>query len=830
MKVPYTWLREYCDPGMAPEELADRLVMTGTEVERIAVAGPPKADGFVVGKVLAAEQHPDADRLRVCRVDDGEGERTIVCGAPNVAAGQTVAVALPGARMPGGEKLRKAKLRGVASEGMILAADELEVGEDHEGILVLDEALAAGTPLAQVIPLAEPVLEIEVTPNRSDCFGVFGVAREVHAITGAPLAAHPWAQDAPAEGEGEVGDYASVAVDVPELCPRFTARVFTDVTIGPSPLWLQARLAAAGQRPINNVVDITNYVMLLTAQPLHAFDLDKVPNGALYVRTAEAGEKMTTLDDVERELDAETVLVCDRDGPTGIAGIMGGQVSEVSAQTTRVLLEVANWNGTNILRTSRQLGLRSEASSRFEKQLHPDLCLRAQAVASQLMVELCGAKLVPGTIDVAAEIPAAPTLRLRAARVDGLLGMEISQDEQRTYLERLGFGVEAAGEDLDVSVPPDRHYDVTREVDLIEEVGRVHGIDEHLPTTLPALAGQVGGLGREQKLRRRAEDGLRDLGFDQVVGWSFTHPGEPARLRIPFDDLRSSAVMISNPLSEEQSAMRTMVLGSLLDVAARNRARGADRLALFEAGSVYLMEEPPVRAGLDEETLARLAGPLAGDFPGERLAPVAEPHRFAALAAGPLTARSWRGAGGSYDFFALKGVLEALAGSLGADVAFEPAAEPFLHPGRSAAVELGGVAAGWLGELHPLVCREWDLDAAVGFEIDTAPLLAAASAGEEDYADFTTFPAVYQDLAVLVPAAVSAAELRAAVLAGGGELLHGAEVFDLFEGEQLGEGRKSLALGLEFRAPDRTLTDEEVAGLREAIKAELEQIGGTLRE
>ena len=832
MRVPLSWLREYCDPGVAPEELADRLVMTGTEVERLAVAGPPKADGFVVGKVLSAEQHPDADRLRVCQVDDGEGERTIVCGAPNVAAGQTVAVALPGARMPGGEKLRKARLRGVASEGMILAADELEIGDDHAGTLVLDDNLAAGTPLAEVIPLAEPVLEIEVTPNRVDCFGVHGVAREVHAISGAPLAPDPWAEDAPAAGEGEASDYASVAVDVPELCPRFTARVFTDVTVGPSPLWLQARLAAAGQRPINNVVDITNYVMLLTAQPLHAFDLDKVPNGALYVRTAAAGEKMTTLDGVERELDEETVLVCDRDGPTGIAGIMGGQVSEVSAGTTRVLLEVANWNGTNILRTSRQLGLRSEASSRFEKQLHPALCLRAQAVASKLIVELCGAKLVPGTIDVAADIPEPRQLRLRGARVSGLLGMEIPQADQSAYLERLGFGVAADGSDLEVTVPPDRHYDVTREVDLIEEVARVHGIDEHLPTTLPATAGRVGGLNREQLLRRRAEDGLRDLGFDQIVGWSFTDPGEPARLRIGLDDIRSSAVLLSNPLSEEQSAMRTMVLGSLLDVASRNLSRGAERVALFEAGSVYLMEAPPEpTAGEDPEKPAvGEVNPLAGVFPGERPAPAAEPFRIAALAVGPLTARSWRGGSDAADFFALKGVLEALAAQLGAELAFERAAEPFLHPGRAAAVEAGGRAAGWLGELHPLVCREWDLDAAVGFEIDLAPLLGAAGAGEEHYVDVTTFPAAYQDLAVVVPADVAAAEVRAAVLAGGGELLRGAEVFDLFEGEQLGEGRKSLALALEFRAPDRTLTDEEVTAAREAIKARLGEIGGSLRE
>jgi len=823
MRVPCSWLREYCDPGLPAAELADRLVMTGTEVERVTTVGPPSAEGFVVGKVAAAERHPNADRLTVCTVSDGEGERTIVCGAPNVAAGQTVAVALPGARMPGGEKLRKAKLRGVPSAGMILAADELGLGEDHSGIMVLDEALAAGTPLAEVLPLAEPVLEIEVTPNRVDCFGVYGVAREVHAITGAPLAAAPWAEEAAATGEGEASDFASVTVEVPELCPRFTARVFTDVQIGPSPLWLQARLAAAGQRPINNVVDITNYVMLLTAQPLHAFDLDRVPGGALTVRAAAEGEKMTTLDGVERSLDAETVLVCDANGPSGIAGIMGGQVSEVSEDTTRVLLEVANWNGTNILRTSRLLGLRSEASSRFEKQLHPELCLRAQAIASRLLVELCGAKLVPGTVDVAAEPPAPHRIRLRAARVEGLLGMHVNHADQADYLKRLGFGVTPAEPDLQVEVPPDRHHDVTREVDLIEEVARVHGIDEHLPTTLPAVAGRVGRLSRQQRLRRRAEDGIRDLGFDQAVGWSFTDPGEPGRLRLSEDDPRANPILLSNPLSEDHSAMRTVLLGSLLDVAARNMARGAERLALFESGRAYLrseVSEPGSEAAVD---------PLAGAFAGERAAPAVEPLRLAALAVGPLGAPSWRGAAAPADYFALKGVLEALARQLGGELGFGPAAEPFLHPGRSAAVTVGGAPLGWLGEVHPLVCREWDLEAAAGFEIDLAPLLAAAGAGEERFAEITEFPPVRQDIAVVVPDEVGAAELLALVREAGGESLRLAEVFDVYRGEQLGEGRKSLALRLEFSAPDRTLTDDEVAGLRAGIVTAVEKIGGTLR-
>src|SRR6476659_5254968 len=830
MRVPLSWLREYCDPGIGADQLAERLAMTGTEVERVGVIGPPAAGGFVVGRVVQREKHPDADRLSICTVDTGDGEpRTIVCGAPNVDTGQTVPVALPGAVMPGGTKLGKAKLRGVESHGMILSAAELEIAEESAGILVLGDGPAPGTPLAEVLPVAEPVLELEVTPNRPDCLGVYGVAREVHAISAAPLAAEPWLEDAPAEGDGEAGDYASVTVEVPELCPRFTARVFTDVTIGASPVWLQARLSAAGQRPINNVVDITNYVMLLTAQPLHAFDLDKVPDGALTVRTASEGEKMKTLDDVERTFDAETVLVCDSRGPSGIAGIMGGQVSEVSEATTRVLLEVANWNGTNILRTSRLLGLRSEASSRFEKQLHPELCLRAQRLASRLMVERCGARLVPGTIDVAAEPPPPTRLTLRGERVAGLLGMAIEQADQIAYLERIGSGIAIEGGDLAVMVPPDRHYDVTREGDLIEEAARVHGIDEHLPSTLSRAAGQAGGLRRDQRLRRRAEDALRDLGFDEIVGWSFTDPGEAQRLRIPAEDPRAQGVQISNPLSEDQSTLRTTLLGSLLSAAQRNLARDVDRVALFESGRTYL-NLPPTGLKANSEFALRPVGPLGGEFAGEQGAPFVEAHRLGGLTVGSLTPGSWRGGGEAADFFALKGVLEGLAARMGVGLAFEPAAEAFLPPGRSATVLIGGVGAGWLGELHPLVCREWDLEAAVGFEVALGALVECASAGEETFEDVTSFPSVRQDLAVVVPTEVSAAQVRDAVLAGGGDLLRAAEVFDLFEGEQLGEGRKSLALRLEFRAADRTLTDEEVASRRESIASQLTGIGGSLRE
>jgi phenylalanyl-tRNA synthetase beta chain len=678
--------------------------------------------------------------------------------------------------------------------------------------------LYAGRPLADVLPLAEPVLELEVHSNRVDCLGVYGVAREAHAITGAPLGPPPWDGDAEAAGEGEVTDYASVTVEVPQLCPRFTARAFTDVTIGPSPLWLKAKLQAAGQRPINNVVDITNYVMLLTAQPLHAFDLDQVPEGALIVRTAADGEKMTTLDGVERSFDSEMVLVCDRNGPSGIAGIMGGQVSEVSDSTTRVLLEVATWNGVNILRTSRRLGLRSDASNRFEKQLHPELAMRAQRIASRLLVEICGAKLVPGTIDEAAEIPRPHVVALGAGSAERLLGMEVGPEACQTYLERLGFGVERRDGDLVAEVPLHRHYDVSREVDLIEEVGRIHGYNEHLPSTLPKSVGQGGRLTRAQSLRRRAEDVMRDLGFEAVVNLSLTDPAMPGRLRLPESDLRSEPIRVSNPLSLDHSQLRTMLLGSLLDAARYNLAHGAERVALYESGRAYLREG------------GRSDGALGGSFAGERPAPAYEPHRIGCIAVGPLAPPSWRGTGEAADFFALKGVLEALGSQLGVEVNVEEGAEPFLHPGRAARVTVGEIAVGWLGELHPLVCRHWDIDAAAGFEVELAALAEAASLGREQYEDVTSFPAVLQDLAAVVDEYVSAAQVRDAVLAGGGELLRSAEVFDVYRGEQVGEGRKSLALRLTFRAPDRTLTDEEVAGLRDQIRAQIAELGGSLRE
>jgi phenylalanyl-tRNA synthetase beta chain len=819
VKVPLSWLRAYCDPGLSVEEVGEALAMHSIELERISTIGVPTPDGFVVGKVLAVEQHPDADRLSVCEVDTGDGRRTIVCGAPNVAAGQTVPVALPGAVLPDGTELKQAKLRGVVSEGMILSEPELELGDDAERIMVLGDGASPGTPLAEVLPISESVLELEPTSNRVDCFGVYGVARELHAVTGAELAPPPWSEDAEATGSGDVSDYASVRVEAPELCPRFTARVFTDIRIGPSPSWLKARLLAAGMRPINNVVDITNYVMLITAQPLHAFDLDKVPGGELIIRTARAGETMTTLDGVERSFDADTVLVCDREGPSGIGGIMGGAASEVSAETARLLLEVANWNGVNILRSSRRLGLRTDASTRYEKQLHPELVMWGQRVASRLIVDLCGARLVPGTVDVAAQIPARHEVRLRSERAERLLGVRIAPERCATYLERLGFDVASDGADLDTVVPVHRHYDVTREADLIEEVGRIHGYADHLPATLPQGTDQGGLLDRQQRLRRRAEDVMRDLGFDGVVNLSLTDPGMPGRLRIGDGESRSEPIRISNPLSQEHSALRTTLIGSLLDAARYNLAHGAERAGLYEVGRAYLREGEPAADG-----------PMGGRFAGAQPAPAHEPQRVACLATGALVDGGWREEAVEADFYAIKAVLDAVCSALGLRVEVAATEEPFLHPGRAARVLLGSAEIGWIGELHPLVCRTWDLGSAAGFELDLAPLMADSPYGREHYEDVISYPAVHQDIAVVVPDDMEAARVRAAVLEGGGELLRSAEVFDLYRGEQVGEGRKSLALRLEFRAPDRTLTDGEVAERRDAIRAAVGEIGGSLRE
>ncbi len=904
MRVPLNWLREYCSPELDTKAIEERLTMTGTKVETILHHGVPSPERFVVGRVLSVEAHPNADRLRVCEVDVGDASPAgIVCGAPNVAAGQTVAVALPGARMPDGSAIKAAKLRGVPSSGMILAADELEIDDEHSGIMVLDELivggeLTPGTPLGEVLPICTDVLELEITPNRPDCLGVYGVARELHAATGASLAREPWAEDLPgvdsavSDDTGSVGQAVSerddvegsglgvskegalrarvgqaqvqITVECPDLCKRFTARAFEGVTIAPSPPWLKARLSAAGQRPINNVVDITNYVMLLTGQPLHAFDLDRVAGGRLTVRRALEGEQVKTLDGQLRTLDGEMVVIEDGEGPTSIAGIMGGERSEVQADTTRVLMEVANWEGPNIHRTSWALGLRSEASGRFEKGLAPEQCMQAQAVATRLMIELCGATLVPGTIDLAWEETPAQLILLRERKVEAVLGMPVARARQAEILRALDFEVSEVGgsmgqEDglgagaqdpsdaglapadagLEVRVPAIRRNDVTREADLIEEVARIHGLGE-LPATLPARRGAYGRLTPTQHLRRRAADALVGRGLYETVGWTFTAPTLHDRLRLPAEDPRRGAPVLENPLSEDQSLLRTTLLGSLLDVAAYNSARGMADLRLFEMGSLFVLDGASGATGDGASAveqaggLVSAGGSVAGNGAGGQSAErgwtgVSERSALAVLLSGRIAPATW-GAPESpkADLFAVKGILGALGEALRVELVCRPQPQPFLHPGRAAAVVGDDRQIGWLGELHPLVAREWGIEGAAVMELELDSLLEMAS-GEQLYGDVISYPALHQDLAVVLPEEVPAAQAIEVVRKAAGKLLDGVGVFDVYSGPQVGEGKRSLALSLAFRAPDRTLTDEDVTPVRERIVVALGELGGELR-
>jgi len=821
MRVPVAWLKSYCDPGLSTPEIADRLAAAGVEAERVERVGVGATDGFVIGRVLAAQPHPDADRLTVCEVDDGSSQpRTIVCGAPNVAAGQTVAVARPGAVMPDGRKLGEVRLRGVASSGMILAEDEVGIGEDHAATMVLEDGLTPGAALIEHLQIADDVLDLEVEPNRPDCLAVYGVARELHAVTAASLAPDPTLADASPAGVDAADDHASVEIADPEVCLRFTARVFDDVVVGPSPLWLKARLTAAGQRPISNVVDITNYVMLATGQPLHAFDLDRVRGSRIVVRRARDGERMTTLDGVERSFDPEMALVCDAEGPSGIAGVMGGQVSEVSERTTRVLMEAATWVGPNILRTSSRLGLRSEASARFEKQLHPNEALAAQRLAARLMVELCGARLVPDTLDDYPGPPAPRLVRLRLGRLRSLLGEDVPAQDARAILERLGFGVGEAGDDaFDVAVPSFRDGDVQREVDLIEEVARVHGL-ARLPITLPARRRAIGRLAPAQRMRRRIEDALRDRGLFEIVAYSFTAPEALARLRL----LAEPALMIANPLSEDQSVMRPLLLPGLLDAARHNAARGRPAVSLFESAHVYAPRSASATEGMDgtDDQAATTAS---------RPSPAAERHHVAGLLTESVGG-SWRSDAAPADYYAVRAIVEGALAATGVEwraVAHEGHERPFLHPGRSAAVVAGARTLGWLGELHPVVAQEWDLERCAAFELDADALVELAPSAATSYRPVAAFPAVLQDIAVTVPEAVSAERVEAAVREGAGGLLRAVELFDVYRGEQLGEGSKSLALRLEFRAEDRTLTEAEVADLRARVEERLAVAGGRLR-
>jgi phenylalanyl-tRNA synthetase beta chain len=784
MRVPVSWLREYVSFDLDPRELGERMSMTGTKLEAFHRRGVPAGlDRYLVGRVLSREQHPNADRLSLCSVDIGAGEpQQIVCGARNFEAGATVAVALPGAVLPDGTELRVAKLRGIESRGMMLSERELEFGQDHDGIMLLPGDWPVGDALADHLAIADDVLEFEITSNRPDCQNVYGIAREVSAVLDTDLA--PWPGMEPeATGEGTVGDYVTARIDAPDMCPRWAGRVFTNVRVGPSPPWLKARISAAGMRPISNVVDITNYVMLAIGEPTHAFDLDKVAGREIVVRRATAGEHVTTLDGQDRVLDTETLVIADAEKPSAVAGLMGSEWSEVSASTTTVLMECANFAGPTTQASSIRLGLRTEGSSRWEKGLDPHLSPRALALASQLMIELAGATLVPGTVDLHAELPEPPVVPLRRERLEAVIGVEYTDAEVERALTRLGYEAVEGG----WKVPTWRMADTTREIDLIEEVARVYDL-ERVPIAMPGGAPRGGRLSDEERLRRAVVDILRGAGLSEAATLTLWDAGVPDRLRLAADDPRRSLVELENPMSAEWAAMRTLVFPGLLQSARRNLAMSAPRVALFEIGHVFLRS-----GGTLPDQPARVAGVIAGEGGG---------------------------------FADAKGVLETLAAGMHVELPeFVPAAEPFLHPGRSAAF-----GDGFVGELHPVVAEAFGVEGgATVFELGLERLRGRPPE-QVRYRDVTSFPPVRQDIAVVVAEDVPAGRVIGIVRAAAGAVLASVEVFDVYRGPQVGEGRKSLALHLVFQAPDRTLTDADADAVRERVVAELRaQAGGELR-
>jgi len=758
LKVPINWLGEYVPIELPLDELATKLSIAAAEIEGIERIGVTEANGnlerFRVGRVLEAEKHPNADRLQLCRVDVGEGEpRQIVCGAWNFGPGATVAVALPGAVLPNGLELDQRKVRGELSDGMILAEDEVGLGTDHTGIMVLDEGPEPGTPLADVLPLVEDVLLVESTGNRPDLLSVYGVAREAAALQAVPLGRRPGSDPGPVP-EGQV----EVEVDDFEACPRYIGRLFRNVQIGPSPVWLKSRLLAAGMRPISNVVDITNYVMLALGNPLHAFDYETLHGGKIVVRHAKKGEKLRTLDGVERQLEPTDLLIADSERAIALAGIMGGEETEIGEGTTTVLLEAANFEPYTIYRTSERLRLRTEGSNRWEKGVDPHLAGPAAELATQLLVELAGAEW-GGHVDTNDGLPESPVVGYRPERADAVIGIETPADEQYALLGRLGF--EHDGDR--VVVPTWRARDVTREIDVVEEIARFRL--EDVPFTLPARRAMFGSLTREQQLRRRVEDALVGLGFAEIYTPS---------LRL--DD--KTNWKLPEPIAVELTALRTALLPSLVEAAQRNIDAGASRIALFEIARIYLSN---------------------GDLPEERL-------RVAGIAQG--------------GFAHVKGVVEALYAALKAEPRFARAEHRLFHPGKTARTE-----AGVLGELHPRVLEgEWG-----GFELDLE-LLFAESREPVTYEDVITYPAVRQDLAFTVPEEVTAGELVDEARDAAGADLREIGVFDVYRGEQVGEGKKSIAFRVAFQSPERTLSDDDAAALRERIVSRLaDRFGAELR-
>ena len=809
MLVPIEWLKDYTDIQTDTDEFCDRMIMSGSNLETCQHFCE-EMENVVVGKIEKIEKHPDADKLVVCRINIGKEEPVqIVTGASNVFEGALVPVALHNSRIPGplhgqekqegGTKITKGKLRGVESAGMLCSAGELGFDDKvvpvahKDGIWILEEEYSLGEDFAQALGLKQTVVDFEITPNRPDCLSMVGMAREAAATFGQTLK-YPDTACA-AETDKQAGHFIQVEIKEPELCRRYAARIVTDVKIEQSPWWLQKRLMYAGMRPINNIVDITNFVMLEFGQPIHAFDIRQIADSKIVVECAEEGEKFTTLDNTERTLTKEMLLIKDGKRGVAIAGVMGGLNSEIEADTTTILIESANFNGDSVRATSKKLGLRTEASSRFEKGIDPNLC---QAAADRVcrLIEILGCgKVATGTVDVYPKEFKAEAVDVRVDRINKVLGIELTSEEMAEIFRKLEMKVEGSGPVLKVT-PPTVRQDMLAEVDFIEEVARMYGYDK-LPVTLPK-GNSESGKSKERTLVDMARDTMCALGFNEIQTYSFVSPSGVDDVRIDEDSWERAFVKIINPLGEENSVMRTILTPNMLEVLARNYSRNIDKVMAFEIGSTFT---------------TNLIQPE--DLPDEQTG----------LAMGLY--------GKDMDFFTLKGAVEELLRNLGAGkVTFIAESEyGVYHPGRCARICIGEEELGIMGEIHPDVQEKFGIGTRVYCcEMFFDAIVRHANI-EKSYEPLPKYPATSRDIALLTDEDVRVGDIEAIIREQGGDILENVKLFDVYRGKQVAEGKKSVAFTLTYRDKNKTLTDEDVAKVHEKVlKALEEKINASLRE
>ncbi|HQL90979.1 MAG TPA: phenylalanine--tRNA ligase subunit beta [Syntrophales bacterium] len=802
MKVSLKWLRDYVDIDITPQELADRLTMAGLEVDAVEDY-TPAFTGVVTARILTMRRHPDADKLHLLEVTTGGEPLPIVCGAPNMKPGDVVALATVGAVIPGGYTIKSSKIRGEASEGMLCSEDELGIGPDASGLLILPPETPLGKNLVDVLDLRDTVLDIGVTPNRADCLSIVGIAREAAVLCGKKLR---YPKIAFRESDEDIRSITSVEIQDPDFCPRYTARMVKGVRIQPSPKWMRERLEAVGLRSINNVVDVTNFVMMELGQPLHAFDFRFLEEGRIVVRRSREGEPFVSLDGKTRTLNAETLMICDGRKPVAIAGIMGGENSEVKDDTETVLLESAYFNPSAIRRGARFLGMGTDAAFRFERGIDPEGVVRALDRAAQLIADLSGGRICKGHIDTYPKrVPVSGPIRVRMDRVESILGTPVRAAEATAIFRGLEMSVKREGKGVLSVTPPTFRVDLWREIDLIEEIARIHGYDK-IPETIPAIPvpGELHDRKREFESAVRAS--LSGQGFSEVLNYSFISPRSADALALPAGDERRRFVRIANPLTEDQAVMRTTLLYGLLETMRRNVNAGLPDLKLFELGKIFI---------------------AAGDGELPR-----EVDKIALLMTGSRYGENWHFQSLPVDFYDVKGALESLAGSLRVEgLRCEAATDiPWLHPGRAARVFVGGKEIGSFGELHPDVAGRMDLRGrAFVLEIEAEPLMGG---GERPvvYREFSRFPSMVRDVAFLVGAETEAAGMIALAVSAGEELLETVDIFDVYSGKGIPEGMKSLGLRFTYRSASRTLTDDETSRAHGRIVSKIvESTGARIR-